>query len=391
MKYLGYIVRNCLRNPIRSALTIGSIAVSLALMTMLITYVLINKEARSTVREYNRVIALSSQGFAVPLTKAMVDEIAGMDGITASSPLQWFGGQYGEETLPFAQFGVYADKIFEIYGEYRVPPDQLQKFKDDRRGCIVGRKLFDERKLKLGDPLPIKGRAYPVTLQLVVRGVYDGPENRDLRACWFHWAYLDELLKPLDAGGVSRYSGKAGAAVAKCANAEMIPEVCRKIDSLSLNSENPSRTQSEEAFLKMFSDMAGDLTTLIRNVGAAVVVALLCVSGNAMAMSMRERTTEIAVLKAIGYPRRLVLLLVLAEAMLVAGVGGMIGAFGSKLLFDAVDISKFAAGFLPFFVVSWTTALIGLAVAVFIGFAGGLVPALQASRISVINGLRKVI
>ena len=121
------------------------------------------------------------------------------------------------------------------------------------------------------------------------------------------------------------------------------------------------------------------------------MVALLFVAGNAMAMAMRERTTEVAVLKAIGFPSGLVLFLVLTEAVLVAGLGGVIGSLGSKALFDFVDIAPYTGGFLPFFYVSWNIALLGLAVSLFVGFISGLFPAVFAANSSVINGLRKVV
>src|SRR5262249_33122329 len=140
-----------------------------------------------------------------------------------------------------------------------------------------------------------------------------------------------------------------------------------------------------------FSHMMGDLNGMIRNIGLAVIFSLICVAGNAMAMALRERTTEGAVLRAIGFGKQLILFLVLAEGMLVSGLGGIVGPIGSKLLCDVVDFARFSGGFLPFFYISWPTALIGLAVALAIGFVSGVVPAVRAAQLSVINGLRKVV
>lgn len=388
MKFLGYVLRNTARNPIRSVLTIASVAISLFLMTMLITYLAINNEVRGTVKSYNRIITMSSQGFAQPVPIAEVARMSAMEEIEAASPLLWYGGKYQEESLTFAQFGIDGDTIFKIYDEYSIPPDQLKSFQQDRSGCVIGRKLSAERKLKIGDRIPLKGDIYPFDMNLTVRAIYDGPENRDLRACWFHWEYLEEGLKRDFKG---RGAGNAGAIVAKCKSGDIMPALCKKIDTLSLNSDSPTRTQSEEAFLKMFSEFAGDLRVLIRNVGLAVVFSLLCVSGNAMAMALRERTREVAVLRAIGFGKLLILFLVLAESVLVAVTGGVVGSIGSKFLFDLFDVSRYSAGFLPFFYVSWTTALAGLAVAAAIGLLSGIVPALLAVRNSVIDGLRKVV
>jgi putative ABC transport system permease protein len=167
--------------------------------------------------------------------------------------------------------------------------------------------------------------------------------------------------------------------------------LCKKIDDSYRNSDTPTRTLTDEAFAKMFAEMFGDMKTFIEGVGVVVVISLVCVAANAMAMSMRERVTEVAVLKAIGFNKGLVTGLVLAEAMFVAGVGGLVGTLGAKLLFDSVDISRYSAGFLPFFYVPWMTALWGQLAAVTIGLASGIIPAIRAATLSVIDGLRKVV
>jgi putative ABC transport system permease protein len=388
MKFLKYILRNAGRNPVRSFLTIASTSISLFLMMILISFISINGEVFNSIRAYNRIITMNSQGFAGVVPIARVHEIAAMDGVVAATPFAWYGGKYGEETMPFAQFGIDADTIFKIYDELTIPPDQLTAFQGDRAGCVVGKKLAEDRGWKVGDPLPLKGTAYPFDLNLTIRGLYDGPPNRDRRMVMFHWEYLDEGLKR---NAQAKQSGNAGIVVVKCKDGDVMAPLSRKIDALYLNSDTPTRTQSEEAFGKMFSEMMGDLKGMIRNIGLAVVFSLILVAGNAMAMALRERTTEVAVLKAIGYSKSLVLMLVLAEAMLVAGVGGVLGSLGSKLLFDLVDVGRYTAGFLPFFYISWTTALLGLAVSLAIGFVSGIFPALRAATLPVVNGLRKVV
>ena len=254
--------------------------------------------------------------------------------------------------------------------------------------------------MKVGDPLPLKGDAYPVDMNLTVRGIYSGPARTDQRMCLFHFDYFDEALKKVTMSSASggslatasaRISGNAGMIFIKCKNADIMPSLGKKIDDLYRNSDFPTRTQTEEAFGKMFADMLGDLKNAIYWIGMAVVVSLLLFAGNAMAMAMRERTTEVAVLKAIGFRKELVLFLVLTEAVLVAGLGGAMGTLGSKAFFDYVDISPYTGGFLPFFYVSWNIALLGLGVSLFVGFASGFIPALLAANSSVVNGLRKVV
>jgi putative ABC transport system permease protein len=388
MKFLRYIVRNIRRNPVRSFLTVASVAVSLFLVMILVSFFALNREVAAENRVHNRIIVMNSQGFTgrVPITT--VREVAALDGVIAATPFAWFGGRYGEETIPFAQFGVDASKVLTVYEELKVPAAQVEAWRQDKAGCLVGRKLAEDRGLKLGDPLPLRGDVYPVDLKLTIRAIYDGPSHTDRRMCLFHWDYLDDALRRDRPG---QNVGNASMIVAKCKDPAGMTAVCRRIDDASRNSDTPTRTQSEEAFALMFDDMMGDLKGVMQWIGYAVCFALVFVSGNAMAMALRERTTEIAVLKAIGYGSQLILSLVLAEAMLVSTTGGLLGAVGCKLLCDSVDLAKYSAGMLPFFYVSWPTALTGLGASVLIGFLSGMAPAYIASRRSVVIGLRKVV
>jgi putative ABC transport system permease protein len=388
VKFLGYIVRNALRNRVRSLLTIASITICLALMMILLSFLAVNDAVARSTRESNRLVVMSSQGFAQPVPITLVPQVEALEGVAAVSPLSWYGGKLGEESMPFAQFGVDPATFFLVYDELKVPAAQLKAFREDKAGCIIGKKLAEDRDLRVGDPLPLQGDIYPFDLDLTIRGIYDGPANRDRRMCLFHWEYLDEGLRR-DHRGVG--AGNAGTLAVKVADARRLPLLARAIDELTRNSDTATRTQTEEAFVRMFSEMMGDMRSFIRVVGLAVVFSLACVSGVSMAMTMRERTTEVAVLKAIGYGRGLVLYLVLAEAMVVAGLGGILGALGSKLLFDWVDVARYSAGFLPFFYVPWPTALLGLGASVAIGLASGLIPAIRAAQMTVIDGLRKVV
>jgi putative ABC transport system permease protein len=300
--------------------------------------------------------------------------------------------------MPFAQFGVDPATVFDIIDEFTIPAEELKAFREIKDSCVIGRKLALDKKLKVGDYLPLKGDAYPIDLNLKIAGIYDGPGNRDLRMCLFNWSYLDEGMKRFasqrsSGAGASptRISGNAGMIFTKCKSADDMPALCKKVDDLYRNSDYPTRTQTEEAFGKMFEEMLGDLKGMIWRIGIAVVFSLFCVAGNSMAMSMRERTSEVAILKAIGFGRFLILAMVLTEAVLVAGFGGLLGSLGSKALFESFDIAPYTAGFLPFFYIPWSVALQGLTVSLLIGLASGLYPALRAANLSVVDGLRRVI
>jgi putative ABC transport system permease protein len=400
MKYLTYILRNVRRNPIRTFLTIASTSICLFLMMILISFFDMREDATKANRVFNRIICMNANGFAGMVPIGRVPEIARMEGIVAASPFSWYGGKYHDEVMPFAQFSVDAETVFNILDEFHVPESQLADFKANKDGCAIGRRLASDRGLKVGDPLPLKGDVYPVDMDLTVRAIYDGPSNRNLRMCLFHYEYLDERLKKVTMSSASggslapdsaRIAGNAGMVFIKCKNADIMPSLSKKIDDQYRNSDFPTRTQTEEAFGKMFSDMLGDLQTAIYWIGGAVVVSLLFVAGNAMAMAMRERTSEVAILKAIGFSKELVLFLVLTEAIVVAGFGGALGSLGCKALCDVFDVAKYTAGFLPVFYVPWRVALLGLGVSLFVGFVSGFVPAILAANSSVINGLRKVV
>jgi len=231
----------------------------------------------------------------------------------------------------------------------------------------------------------VKGTFYDFDLDLTLRGMYDAPTYTD--SLWFHWTYLDEGLKAKKARG----DGNAGTIFAKVASAAAIPAVIETIDSQTANSPDPTRTQTEAAFAQMFVDMIGGLRFFILVIGGVVVFALSLVAANAMAMSMRERTTEVAVLKAIGFPRGRVLRMILGEACLIAMLGGLLGvALGCGLLQGLHGVN---AQFFPFsiaeFAGPWLLWLV--VIAAFIGLVSGIVPAVLAARRPVIDGLRRVI
>jgi putative ABC transport system permease protein len=334
----------------------------------------------------------------IPISR--VSEIAQIDGVAAVTPFNWIGAKYHDNPMPFAQFAIDPKVLFTVMSEFTVPEGELKAFQENRDGCAIGRKLATEEKLKVGDKLPLKGAAYPVDLDLTIRCIYDGPSNRDLRMCFLRWDYFDELLKKAVFSSNSanslkpasaRISGNAGMVFIRCREADDMARLCKTIDDKYRNSDFPTRTQTEEAFGKMFEEMLGDMRWMIRIISGAVIISLLCVAANSMAMSMRERTGEVAVLKAIGYSRRLVLFMVLAEAVLVAGMGGVLGSLGSKAFCDVVDLSKYSGGFLPFYYVPWNIASFGLGVSLLIGLASGLYPAVRAANLSVVDGLRRVV
>ncbi|HZL89878.1 MAG TPA: ABC transporter permease [Pirellulaceae bacterium] len=385
MKSLKYIWRNVTRNKLRSSLTILSVGFSLALLTVLLGYMATQNLWGSEAKKYNRIVVMNTQGFAGDVPIAYVDRVRRIDGVLAAVPYMWFGGNYKAEQMPFSQFGTDAQQAFDVWSEFTIDPAQLEAWRNNRQGCVVDRRLAARRGWKIGEKIPLQGTYYQFNLDLELSGTFDSPQNTD--TLWFHWKYLDEGLRKAEAIG----EGNAGTIFAKVERTSRIPEVVEKIDAQFASSNNPTRTQTESAFAQMFVEMLGNIRTYMLAIGLAVVFSLSLVAANAMAMSMRERTTEIAVLKAIGFSRGRVLWMVLGESCLIGLAGGILGV-GIGCLFLQV-LNRLMPLQFPFQVHEiaglWLAALLAIAAA--IGLASGIVPAVRAAQQSVVNGLRQVV
>lgn len=385
MNLIKYIWRNASRNKVRSLLTALSIGFSLALMTVLYGYLAMQNMWGEESKKHNRVVVLNLQGFSGKVPIAYVDRVRQTEGVASATPFSWFGGIYKDDRAPFAQFGTDATQVFDVLSEYEIDPAQLEAWKKNRQGCVVDERYAQDREWKLGEKIPIKGSIYPLDLDLVMVGTFRAPQRTD--SLYFHWAYLDEGLKLKHA---DQYAGNAGMIFARAKSAGVIPSICESVDDRFASSDNPTRTQTEAAFAQMFTDMLGNIQVYIRNISLAVMFSLTLVSGNAMAMAMRERTTEVAVLKAIGFSRLRVLFMILGETSLIALVGGILGiavGAGALQLIHRLIPQFFQLGFLEM-AGPWLLGILGVALG--IGLISGIVPAVRAAQMSVVNGLRRV-
>jgi putative ABC transport system permease protein len=385
VKYLKYILRNVTRNRLRSMLTILSVTISLAMLTVLWGYLAMQHVWGVEAAKYRRVVIMNVQGFSGMLPYAHLERVRSIDGVEAAVPYSWFGGIYKDEKMPFAQFATDPKEVFKVWDEFKIDPDQYQEWLNNRTGCVVDRRTADRRGWKIGEHVPLKGTYYEIDLDLTLCGIYDSPTPTD--SLWFNWHYLDEGLKQKEVQG----SGNCGTIFVKAADGQSLAGLGEKIDKVFENSDNRTRTQTEAEFAQMFAEMMGNLKLYITVIGCAVVFSLTLVAATAMAMSLRERTTEIAVLKAIGFQRGRVLFLILGESCVIALIGGLQGlAIGSGLIqmaymaapqFFPVDIKTLAGPWMAYSVLA----------AGFIGIASGVVPAVLAARLAVIDGLRRVV
>lgn len=385
MKTLLYIWRNVKRNKLRSSLTILSVGFSLALMTVLHGYTAMQGEWRKDAMKFNRIVVMNTQGFSGKLPIAYVERVANTPGVVAATPYAWYGGNYKEEQFPFAQFGCDPKNAFRVWNEFSIDEQQLKEWQDTRNGCVCDRRLAEKRGWKPGERIPLKGTFYQFNLDLVLCGTWDCP--KDTGSMWFNWEYLDEGLRQMNAPG----TGNAGTIFARVENAEVMPEVSQSIDDRFASSDNPTRTQTEAAFAQMFEAMMGNVQFYILVIGLAVVFSLVLVSANAMAMSMRERTTEIAVLKAIGFSRGRVLTMILGEACSITFLGGVLGVGIGCVFLQLMHVMN--SQFFPLGVHEmlgvWLVYL--LLTSALIGWVSGFIPALRAAQLPVIDGLRRVV
>ncbi len=385
MHIFFYIWRNLKRNKLRSTLTILSVGFSLALMTVLNGYMAMQGVWGKEAEKNQRIVVMNSQGFSGMLPISYVDRVASTPGVQAATPYAWYGGNYKEEQMPFAQFGTDPKNAFKVWDEFTIAPQQLEEWQKTRNGCVVDRRLAEKRGWKIGERIPLQGTFYRFNLDLVLCGVWDSPQ--DTGSLWFNWLYLDEGMRELNAPG----TGNSGTIFARVGGSESMAVVSQRIDERFASSDNPTRTQTEAAFAQMFTDMMGNVQFYILVIGVAVVFSLSLVAATAMAMSMRERTTEIAVLKAIGFSRRRVLATVLGEACAITLLGGLMGILIGCSCLELLH--QLSSQFMPLSVFDmigpWLAYL--LATSAGIGLVSGIVPAVLAAQLSVIDGLRRVV
>ena len=379
MKYFPLVLANLGRHKLRTVLTIASVALALFLFASLRT-VVTTLAAAAQFGSARRLVVTNATGIVFPLPLAYGNRLSAIPGVEGVSWANWFGGRYGDGKRFFANFAVDVESYLDLYPEIQLPPEQRAAFLQDRSSAVVGRGLLSVFGWHLGQNVTLQGTIFPGDWTFTIRGVYT-PSDRSINddMLLFHHDYFDERIGR---------AGIAGWYVVRISDPNQAAQIGKTIDDQFRNSSSPTKTGTEKAFNASFATMWGNVRLLMGTIGIAVVFAILLVTANAMMMSARERTGEIAVLKTIGYPDRTLFGLVLLEAGVVTLTGAFIGLGGAKLLYRATNFN--AAGFLPGFDVTRSTLVLGAAVALLLMLASGLVPAVRAARLPVIQALRHV-
>ena len=379
MKYLRLVVANLGRHKLRTVLTILSVALALFLFASLRS-VVTTLAATAQFGGARRLVTLSATGLVFPLPLAYGNRIKALPGVTGLSWANWFGGRYGDGNTFFANFAVDPESYLAIYPEIVLPADQRQAFFQDRTGALIGQRLISRYGWKLGQNVTLQGTIFPGDWTFTIRGVYtptDPAIGDDVLI--FHHEYFDERIGR---------AGIVGWYIVEIDDASHAAAIAKSIDDVFRNSSSATKTGTEREFQASFATMWGNVSFLMSTIGLAVVFAILLVTANAMMMSARERTGEIAVLKTIGFSDRLLFGLVMVEAGALALTGAVLGLGAARLLYPAINFN--GAGFLPGFKVTTSTLVVGLLVALGLMLASGVVPALRAARLPVVQALRKV-
>ena len=379
MKYLPLVLSSLFRKKTRTTLTAGSFAVALFLFGILAVVDSAFQQGVD-VAGVDRLVVLNRVSIIQPLPLAYRDRLARVPGVTQVTFANWFGGVYQDERNFFPQFAIDHESYRLMFPEFVVPDDQWQAFRGDREGAIVGEALAERFQWKVGDRVPIRGTIFQGNWEFNIRGVYRGRRVQDdTTQFWFRWDYLNER-KTFGKGAVGWYT-------VRIANPDEAVRLVKAIDEQFANSPAETKTDTEKAFAASFVKQMGNIQLLIMSVGSVVFFTLLLVTGNTMAIAVRERTRELAVLKAVGFSGGFVLVLVIVETLIVAAVGGGIGLGLAKLFTLRGDPT---GGLLPFFHLPGTAVVSGLVLALAVGLTAGILPALSASRLRVVDALRRI-
>lgn len=378
------IWRNLLRNKRRTAFTLGSMAFALLLLALLLT-LLDSFTAGAETSSDNRVVVRNAISLTFDLPEYYGQRLGTLDHVKATTVLTWFGGTYKDQRPEnfFPQFACDPYTLRRVFPELALPPEEEEAFIRERGAFIAGRELALRQGWKLGDIITIQGDIYPLDLRLTLRGIFiNTTDPTQERQIYFHREYLEEGLGN---------PGSVGTFWLKVDEPGSVPRVIAAAEAMFANSASQVRAETEKAFQLSFVEMLGNIRLLFGSIGLAVVISVFFITANTMAMSARERTTEVAVLRTLGFRRRQLVALVLSEAMVLAALGG---GLGLVLASGLIRVSAVALGkIFPLFSsmrLTLETMEVGAVVVVAIGVASGLFPALLAARMKVVEGLRRV-
>lgn len=382
-RFLPLVFKNSLRNPRRSILTISSIAVSLCLLSVLLSMYHALFYGQATPGQALRLVVRNRVSLAQTMPVAYEQKILKVPGVVTESAWNWFGGTYKDNRDQrnfFARFGVEPKAFLRIRTQMEMPEDQRNAFLKEKTACIISSDLAKTLHLNIGDRIVLQGDIYPVTLNLTLRGIFSDPDAQS--SLFFNMAYLRDALP------VGRRDQNSTVAIL-ADSPESVPRIARQIDAMFAESPEQTKTESEQQFALSFVSFLGNIKLFLLSICAAVTFTILLVSGNTMAMSVRERIKEVGVLKTLGFTNDTILGIIIGEALTIALIGGVIGI----ILAGFLDVGVGKAGQammtqLHGLSVTPLIAAISLGVALLIGLISSFLPAWNAARTNILDSLR---
>jgi putative ABC transport system permease protein len=382
VRYLPLVLKNCWRNRRRTVLTIASIGISMCLLGVVVAMYHAFYLSSPPPSQAMRLVTRNRISLTVSMPLAYQSRIRLAQGVKEVMVSNWFGGTYKDARDPknqFSRFAVEPEKLFTLYGEYRMPEDQKQAFTHERTACVIGRDLANTFGFKLGDRIHLTGDIYPGNYEFTIRGIFDSPPPNDVM--YINKEYIDQSIS-------EGRRGEAGMFYILIDDPQNSARIASAIDNQFRNSPTETKTESEQAFVVGFLSLLGNVKLFLTAIAGAVTFTILLVSANTMAMSVRERVREVGVLKTLGFTPSAVLGLILGEAVALSVAGGILGYLLSTLLMQGVNNSPFG-GFVPsqkFF--EPVVALVCVLIAAATGLLSSLVPAVAAARAPIVEALR---
>lgn len=388
MKFTRVVRRNLTRHPVRSFLTIGSMVVAVFLLCLLRSLI-VALDAGVQSAKSNRLWVQSATSLFVELPLSYQAKIEAVDGVVNTGKWQWFGGIYQDPANFFAQFAVDGKQLLEIYPEIEIVEGSSEEFLRLRNGCIIGRMLASTYDWKVGDRIPLIGGIFPhpegglVPWEFEVTAIYEPQSTAiDGNTMFFNWAYFQESME------LSGFTPGVGTIVLETEPNADQTAIMRSIDTLFENGPQRVQTTTEAEFQAQFVSMLGSIPFFINSIGGGVLMAILLACVNTMLMSFREQTRDIGVFKALGFTDRDVFLLLIAQALAMCVLGGLLGVAAS--LATEPVMFAFLGNMFPGYQVTNETALLGILLSIGIGIVAGISPAIGASRLRVVDALRAV-
>ena len=387
MKFLHIVWRNLMRRKIRTFITIMTIMVAFVLFGGLMAI----RAAFSMgvdVAGADRLMMIHKVSIIQSLPRSYGERIRATEGVTAVSHANWFGGYYQEPSNFVQSMAVDPESWLAMYPEFEVPEDQKKAWFGNRIGAVIGADLAKRFNWKVGDRVPLLAPIYSVAKdgpwEFTIDGIYDSSrQGVDKTQFFFHYDYLNETLQK-----IGPLADQVGWYVFRVADPKTSDQLAKRIDTMFANSSAETKTATEKAFISDWAKQVGDIGTIMMAIAGIVMFFILFVAGNAMAQSVRERINELGVLKTLGFGDGRILSLVLLESCTIAVVGGGLGLLLSwtfiKLIGDPTG------GLLPIFHFPPRDLILGVLLVVTLGVGTGFIPAFQASRLKIVDALRRI-